>query len=35
MVRPLAYQDTHVFLICFHLGDTNSLENAIKKVKIF
>lgn len=31
-VRPLAYQDANVFLLCFNIGDADSLEQAVKKV---
>ncbi|CAG2172521.1 unnamed protein product, partial [Oppiella nova] len=30
-VRPLSYQNTDVFLICFHLGDWSSLQNVVNK----
>ncbi|RZF32719.1 hypothetical protein LSTR_LSTR005912 [Laodelphax striatellus] len=30
-VRPLAYQDVKVFLLCFRVSDPESLDNAIKK----
>lgn len=30
-IRPLTYQNADVFLICFHLGDYNSLQNALNK----
>lgn len=31
-VRPLAYQDANVFLLCFNIGDPESLDVAINKV---
>ncbi|GLH02483.1 uncharacterized protein GBIM_08483 [Gryllus bimaculatus] len=31
-VRPLAYPDARVFLLCFRIGDPDSLENAVRKV---
>ncbi|KAK7870890.1 hypothetical protein R5R35_005484 [Gryllus longicercus] len=30
-VRPLAYPDARVFLLCFRIGDPDSLENAVRK----
>ncbi|PSN51753.1 Rho-related GTP-binding protein RhoE [Blattella germanica] len=30
-VRPLAYQDAKVFLLCFRVSDPDSLENAVSK----
>lgn len=30
-VRPLVYQDTNVFLLCFDVGCPESLQNVIKK----
>uniref|UniRef100_T1JA45 Uncharacterized protein n=1 Tax=Strigamia maritima TaxID=126957 RepID=T1JA45_STRMM len=30
-VRPLAYQDAKVFLLCFHIGQPETLDNAINK----
>ncbi|GAB6026802.1 hypothetical protein CHUAL_013295 [Chamberlinius hualienensis] len=30
-IRHLAYQDTRVFLLCFNIGQPESLENIIKK----
>ena len=31
-VRPLAYQDAKVFLLCFRVSDPDSLDNAVSKV---
>lgn len=31
-VRPLAYQDAGVFLLCFTVSDPTSLQNAVTKV---
>lgn len=31
-MRPLAYQDANVFLLCFNIGDPESLDGAINKV---
>nr|XP_027195538.1 GTP-binding protein RHO5-like [Dermatophagoides pteronyssinus] len=30
-VRPLVYDETNIFLICFNLGDWYSLDNVVKK----
>ncbi|XP_063243055.1 rho-related GTP-binding protein RhoN-like [Bacillus rossius redtenbacheri] len=30
-VRPLAYQDSKVFLLCFRVSDPDSLDNAVNK----
>nr|CAD7264547.1 unnamed protein product [Timema shepardi] len=30
-VRPLAYQDARVFLLCFRVSDPDSLDNAVNK----
>jgi len=30
-IRPLAYQDTRVFMLCFHIGQPDSLDNIVKK----
>ncbi|XP_049849477.1 ras-like GTP-binding protein Rho1 [Schistocerca gregaria] len=30
-VRPLAYQDAKVFLLCFRVSDPDSLDNAVNK----
>ncbi|CAH1407039.1 unnamed protein product [Nezara viridula] len=30
-VRPLAYQDAHVFLLCFSVADPDSLDNTVNK----
>lgn len=30
-VRPLAYQDVRVFLLCFRVSDPDSLDNAVNK----
>ncbi|XP_044740611.1 rho-related GTP-binding protein RhoN-like [Chrysoperla carnea] len=30
-VRPLAYQDTSVFLLCFHVGEPQTLDNVVQK----
>lgn len=30
-VRPLAYQDANIFLLCFNIGDAGTLESAVKK----
>lgn len=34
-IRPLAYQDANVFLLCFNVGDPEDLKLAINKVRIF
>lgn len=34
-IRPLAYQDANVFLLCFNVGDPDDLKLAINKVRIF
>nr|CAD7426215.1 unnamed protein product [Timema monikensis] len=31
-VRPLAYQDARVFLLCFRVSDPDSLDNAVNKL---
>ena len=31
-VRPLAYQDAKVFMLCFRVSDPDSLDNAVSKV---
>jgi Ras family protein A len=33
-LRPLSYPDTHVFLICFNIGNPDSLDNVQEKVSI-
>lgn len=33
-VRPLAYQDANVFLLCFNIGDPESLDVAVNKVRV-
>lgn len=30
-IRPLAYQDTRVFVLCFNIGQPDSLDNIVKK----
>lgn len=30
-VRPLAYQDAKVFLLCFHIADVSTLDNTVNK----
>uniref|UniRef100_A0A1B6CR53 Rho-related GTP-binding protein RhoE n=1 Tax=Clastoptera arizonana TaxID=38151 RepID=A0A1B6CR53_9HEMI len=30
-VRPLAYPDTQIFLLCFRISDPDSLDNAVNK----
>lgn len=34
-VRPLAYPETHVFILCFTISDPTTLENIVTKVSLY